>query len=230
MILIDHNLLSAEVLRAKYTSKYNTIPASSLNATGQLVCDLFNQPLAPLTVLAQDGYFQKVFTAFVYIGKEDKEHHISWVSGVDFLLDKAEFNYSLGNFRTDAEIVNGEVTKVVVLTIDGNEIVFPFKAENPLEGKGERAAKLSALDEGGVYKLEGVKTVSLVFEGVAVIKTLVRVSGKEYWSNKQLDQFLHISGLIPATINEWKTLDITLRVIKKDTTKAGHQFVRIGLE
>lgn len=219
--LLDYHLLNPEVVTHQFPEKYNRLPKEFLTAEGQAICEDFGQEVAPLTVMAEGGVFQKVLSAFVYPDPENpKAFTLNWVAGVSIPLDPTEFDVSF-----DVMDIGGQPTKVVVVTTANSEnsAAFPFKKENPLKGTGDKADKISSL-ELGTYNLQSVKVVATKFGN----KTLLTIGGKEFWANNQMNELLSIMGLLPNTPGDVKPINKDFRVVSKGTTGSGHAFARVG--
>lgn len=219
--LLDYHLLNSEVVTRSFPEKYNRLPKEFLTQEGQAICEDFGQEVAPLTVMADNGIFQKVLSAFVYPDPENpKAFILNWVAGISIPLDPNEFDVSF-----DVMEIGGQPTKVVVVTTENSEnsTAFPFKKENPLKGTGDKADKISSL-ELGQYTLQSVKLVATKFGN----KTLLTIGGKEFWANNQMNELLSIMGLLPNTPNEVKAINKEFRIVSKGTTGSGHAFARVG--
>ena len=219
--LLDYHLLNSEVVTRQFPEKYNRLPKEFLTQEGQAICEDFGQEVAPLTVMADNGIFQKVLSAFVYPDPENpKAFILNWVAGISIPLDPAKFQVSF-----DVMDIGGQPTKVVVVSTENSEIsaAFPFKKENPLKGTGEKADKISSL-ELGQYTLNSVKLVATKFGN----KTLLTIGGKEFWANNQMNELLSIMGLLPNTPNEVRVINKDFRIVSKGTTGSGHAFARVG--
>lgn len=220
--LLDYHLLNSEVVTRLFPEKYNRLPKEFLTQEGQAICEDFGQEVAPLTVMADNGIFQKVLSAFVYPDPVNpKAFILNWVAGISIPLDPAEFEVSF-----DVMDIGGQPTKVVVVSPVGfadDSVAFPFKKENPLKGTGDKADKISSL-ELGTYTLQSVKVVATKFGN----KTLLTIAGREFWANNQMNELLSIMGLLPNTPGDVKPINKDFRVVSKGTTGSGHAFARVG--
>lgn len=214
--LIDESLLKPQAVAKVYPDKYNQLSPDDLNEFGQKICLAFSQPVAPLTIVAEDGMFQKALSAFAFPKPGgDSGYRVSWVAGVEFDLPS--------DVQVDlAEIDDKPIKVIVVKTADAGFVAFPFRKENPLKG-GTKAGKLIELEVGS-YPLTQV-TARKTEYGLGVIVT---VNGKEFWANKNLTRILHLRGLLPE-VGSSQECEVYLRILSHKVTPSGNNYVTLGV-
>lgn len=216
-IVIDSKLLLPVAVTTNYPEKYNQVPAEHLTPEGQEICSLFGQTIAPLTVLAEEGAYQKALTAYVYPVEEDSDSYIlKWDRGIEIPLDDFKTKFGVN------DAVNPPVA-IVTVTVEDKKVSFPFKKEDPLKGGTGSTVSMGELEIGS-YTLETVKLVKTKYG----LKHVLSISKKEYWANSGTLDVLGIMGLLPHNEGETKALNMPMRVTSKDVTKAGKTVVRVA--